>query len=409
LGVSTHKQRIVVRKANNQTRNPTLLASGSLKDQLMLKDRALAAAAEGITISDFSLDGNPIIYANEGFERLTGYDRGKVIGRNCRFLQGQDTDPETIQEIRQAIRDQVPITVEILNYRKDRVPFWNRLSITPVRNPEGNVTHFIGLQSDVTERVRAEQALRNATRELETVNRSMKNDLEAARELQLDMLPERVPDLPYLDIAVQMKTAQEVGGDYYDYHIDRQGHLTLTIGDATGHGLKAGTIVTATKALFNMWYHYKNPVQFLKKASGALKRMGFRNMYMALIFAKITPYELVYSSAGMPYALHYDAAASTVRELVVKGMPLAAFPDFPYQNKRIELNRNDLILFLSDGILEQRNEQNEFFEDHVSPLFAKLTAKTPVHIANTLVEQAVQWNENGKVFDDMTVMVLKVK
>lgn len=398
-----------MKKANDQTRNPTFLANDPLKDQVMLKDRALSAAAEGITISDFSLDGNPIIYANEGFERLTGYDRSEVMGRNCRFLQGKDTDLETIQAIRQAIQKQIPVTVEILNYRKDGMPFWNRLSITPVRDHKGNVTHFIGLQSDVTERVYAERALREAKLELEAVNRNMKNDLEAARELQLDMLPETVPDLPYLDIAVQMKTAQEVGGDYYDFHVDRQGHLTLTIGDATGHGLKAGTIVTATKAMFNMWYHYKNPVGFLKKASGALKRMGFRNMYMALIFAKITPDELVYSSAGMPYALYYDASASAVRELVVKGMPLAAFPDFPYRKKQIRLNKNDLIVFLSDGILEQRNSRNEFFEDHVKPFFTTLTAHTPVHIANSLIEQAVKWNENGKVFDDMTVMVLRVK
>ncbi|MBD3376049.1 SpoIIE family protein phosphatase [candidate division KSB1 bacterium] len=396
-------------KSKSKKIDPPDLVNDPLKDQLELKDRALSVAVEGITISDFSLDGNPIIYANEGFERLTGYDRQEVMGRNCRFLQGQDTDPETIQEIRQAIRDQVPVTVEILNYRKDSVPFWNRLSNTPVRDHEGNVTHFIGLQSDVTERVHAEKALREATLKLEAVNRNMKNDLEAARELQLDMLPERVPDLPYLDIAVQMKTAQEVGGDYYDFHIDRQGHLTFTIGDATGHGLKAGTIVTATKALFNMWAHYKNPVRFLKRASGALKDMGFRNMYMALVFAKITPDELVYSSAGMPYALYYDATASVVRELVVKGMPLAAFPDFPYRKKQIKLSRNDLIVFLSDGILEQRNSRNEFFEDHVNPLFATLTAHTPVHIANTLIEQAVHWNEQGQVFDDMTVLVLRVK
>ncbi|MBD3376043.1 PAS domain-containing protein [candidate division KSB1 bacterium] len=343
--LSTHMQRTIVKKILHRNHDLHLLANDSIKDQLMLKDRALSAAAEGITISDFSLEGNPLIYANEGFERLTGYDHKDVVGKNCRFLQGKDTNPATIEQIRQAIHSQEPVTVEILNYRKDGQPFWNRLSITPVRDRDGNVTHFIGLQSDITERVKTEQALLKATEKLETTNSRMKGDLEAARQLQLDMLPNSVPDLPYLDIAVKMETAQEVGGDYYDFHVDRAGHLTLAIGDATGHGLKAGTIVTATKALFNMWAHLKNPVHFLKKTSGALKNMGFRNMYMAMIFAKITPGQLVYSSAGMPFAFYYDASASRVEELVVKGMPLAAFPDFAYQKKIIDLKSGDLLVF----------------------------------------------------------------
>jgi PAS domain S-box-containing protein len=77
---------------------------------------------------------NPLIFANEGFERLTGYARQDVIGRNCRFLQGPDTDAHALNQIRQAIRDEQSCTVELLNYRKDGTPFWNRLSITHIRD-----------------------------------------------------------------------------------------------------------------------------------------------------------------------------------------------------------------------------------------------------------------------------------
>lgn len=96
---------------------------------LELKDRALSSTAEGVTISDCRLRNNPIIYANEGFERITGYSISEVTGRNCKFLQGEGTDPAAIEEIRRGLRENRELTVEILNYRKDGTPFWNRLSI----------------------------------------------------------------------------------------------------------------------------------------------------------------------------------------------------------------------------------------------------------------------------------------
>ena len=110
---------------------------------LNLKDRALDVAAEGITIADARLPDMPLIYINEGFERLTGYSAEATLGNNCRFLQGPDTDPEAAEEIRSAIREQRPCLVEILNYRRDGTTFWNRLSITPVRDAAGIVTHFM--------------------------------------------------------------------------------------------------------------------------------------------------------------------------------------------------------------------------------------------------------------------------
>ena len=94
--------------------------------------------------------GRPLIYVNAGFERLTGYAAAEAIGRNCRFLQGPDTDPETTADHPPRAPRRAPVTVQVLNYRKGGKQFWNRLSITPLRDGEGRVTHFIGVQSDVT-------------------------------------------------------------------------------------------------------------------------------------------------------------------------------------------------------------------------------------------------------------------
>src|SRR4051812_24738283 len=146
---------------------PARLHAQALVDQLALKDRALNVAAEGITIADARLPDRPLIYANEGFERVTGYPVAEVLGRNCRFLQGSGSALDAVAEIRAALGDERECIVEILNYRRNGTTFWNRLSITPVRNALREVTHYIGIQSDVTARRDAEQGLRRAKEALE--------------------------------------------------------------------------------------------------------------------------------------------------------------------------------------------------------------------------------------------------
>jgi PAS domain S-box-containing protein len=129
------------------------ISQSALTEQgLQLRNRAMAAADEGITITDATQNGNPIIYANSGFLRITGYELDQVLGRNCSFLQGPETDQNTIETIRQALRTKTSCTVELLNYTVDERPFWNKLSITPIKNEGGQTTHYVGIQSDITEK-----------------------------------------------------------------------------------------------------------------------------------------------------------------------------------------------------------------------------------------------------------------
>ncbi|WP_246986580.1 PAS domain S-box protein [Halorientalis marina] len=127
-------------------------------DRFGLYLSALDAAAEGITIADVTRDDDPLIYANEAFAEITGYDVAEVLGRNCRFLQGTDTDPEPVATMRAAIAAREPATVTLRNYRADGTPFWNQVHLMPVDHG-GETTHFLGFQRDVTERVRREREL----------------------------------------------------------------------------------------------------------------------------------------------------------------------------------------------------------------------------------------------------------
>ena len=137
-----------------------------------LADLAMDALSEGISIADFTQRDAPLIYVNSGFCRMTGFTKAETVGHNCRhaaawrhesllaahvralrrrFLQGPGTDPNVVAHLRSAIAAGEPVTVELLNYRKDGAPFQNSLSLTPIRAADGKVTHYVGIQSDVTQ------------------------------------------------------------------------------------------------------------------------------------------------------------------------------------------------------------------------------------------------------------------
>jgi len=130
-----------------------------IQETILLRDQAIAASSVGIVIADARLPDMPLIYVNPAFERMTGYAASEVLGSNCRFLQGQDTDQPAIDTLRQAIRQGTHCTTVLRNYRKDGSLFWNELNISPIYDSAQQITHFVGVQSDITARKQAEAAL----------------------------------------------------------------------------------------------------------------------------------------------------------------------------------------------------------------------------------------------------------
>lgn len=127
--------------------------------RLRLLERAVEASTSSISMSDAAKPDMPLIYVNPAFERITGYSRDEIIGRNCRFLQGEEVDQPSLDEIRSALREGRAGEALVHNYRKDGTPFWNELRIAPVHDEQGDLTHFIGISDDVTKRREAEEAL----------------------------------------------------------------------------------------------------------------------------------------------------------------------------------------------------------------------------------------------------------
>lgn len=141
------------------------------EETLLLQERAIAASNNGIVITDWRLPNNPIVYANPAFERITGYTVKEVMGLNCRFLQGKDLYQTEKEVLRQAVSAGKNCTVTLRNYRKDGTLFWNELSISPILDIQGQVTHFIGIQNDITTRKEAERELKRQMRLTVLLNR----------------------------------------------------------------------------------------------------------------------------------------------------------------------------------------------------------------------------------------------
>jgi serine phosphatase RsbU (regulator of sigma subunit) len=235
-------------------------------------------------------------------------------------------------------------------------------------------------------------------------------ELEEARQLQLSMLPKKLPQLPHLDIAAYMKTATEVGGDYYDFHLGDDGTLTIAVGDATGHGLKAGTMVASVKSLFMTLAYHPDIPHIFARLSQTLKQMNLRGLFMAMTIAKVKGHRLTISIAGMPPAWIYRASCQQIEEVALKQLPLGGVTKYAYQQNEYELASGDVVVLLSDGLPERFNEQGVMLEDEAVQSF--ITAHPHLSaqdLINGLVKLGDDWGSARPQDDDVTLVVLKVR
>ena len=244
---------------------------------------------------------------------------------------------------------------------------------------------------------------------VEAENERRAKELEDARQLQLSMLPKELPVIPNLEIAAYMKPATEVGGDYYDFHVGADGTLTVAVGDATGHGLKAGSVVTATKSLFNAFAGDADISNTLSCLSQALKKMNLRGLFMAMTMLKVKDGEINLSIAGMPSVLIYRSENNRVEEIAIRAMPLGSFAKTNYRQQQILLGKADVVVVMSDGFPEMFNPENEMLGfDKATEILPTIAANSPQEIINELVKVGEDWASGRPQDDDVTFVVLKI-
>jgi len=277
------------------------------------------------------------------------------------------------------------------------------------RDLETQLDNVKALSEKAIEQERVAHKLDLERKVMEVENDRKNKELESARELQLSLLPKDVPKIQGLDIAAFMKTATEVGGDYYDFIETSDGSLLVVIGDATGHGLKAGYMVTATKGLLTILSRAEKVNEILSSANRAVRGMNLRMLTMCLALARIKDNTMLYSSAGMPPLLVYRAKRGECEQHVLKAMPLGAVAHFPYESKSIVLGTGDVIVMASDGLTEFFSEDRETYGvRNVMASIENHAGKTAENLIRGLYEDASIWGGNSSLADDLTIIVIKV-
>jgi serine phosphatase RsbU (regulator of sigma subunit) len=201
-----------------------------------------------------------------------------------------------------------------------------------------------------------------------------------------------------------------VGGDYYDFSTAPDGSLSVAFGDATGHGMQAGTIVTLMKGLFLSDASRFDIQVFFNHCSRAIKEIRLGRLFMAFTLVRLKGEKLSFSSAGMPPLFLYRQNDGSVEEILLKGMPLGAMKSFPYVLHEEDLRPGDAVLLLTDGLPEQKDAAGEMFDyARVQSAFADAGGRPTAEIIQRLVGEAEGWLNGASPDDDITMLVIKKK
>ena len=285
---------------------------------------------------------------------------------------------------------------------------WQIGVLTTVLAPLFSMSVYLARNFSRTHRKLETEVLERQLLEVENTRKT--EELEAARELQMSMLPQAAPEYENLDVAFEMRPATEVGGDYYDYNLTDDGQLTIAIGDATGHGTNAGLVVSAVKSLFKTSTPEAGNLETLERISQGVKSMNLKRLYMAMTLATFKGNELTLAAAGMPPPLIYRADENLVEEVLLEGMPLGGFIGAERQEMSTELHSGDTILLMSDGLPEILNPENEMLDyPKTKELFEEVAARSPQAIIDHIFKASMSWADGEPQADDITLVVIKVK
>ena len=245
---------------------------------------------------------------------------------------------------------------------------------------------------------------------LERENQRKTAELEEARALQISMLPAQIPQTDYWDIAAFMEPSQEVGGDYYDFSLSKTGELTVALGDATGHGMKAGIVVATAKSYFHSLVNDHDNIDIIKRMSSGIKNMNIKMMYMGLMLLKCKGRHIKFTSAGMPPSLIYRKDSDLIEEVLQKAMPLGSSPHFPYKEKELNLKTGDVFFLFSDGLMELFNEKREQLGvERIGDKLKEIASGEASEILEGMKNLRDEWLGNAHQEDDVSIVVMKAK
>jgi sigma-B regulation protein RsbU (phosphoserine phosphatase) len=356
---------------------------------------AVEQTADAIIITDVK---GVIEYVNPAFEATTGYSRAEAIGETPRLLKSGLQPPEYYQRLWATLSAGEVFRGTPINRRKNGECYHAEQTITPIKDSEGRVVHFVSVLKDITDRIRIEQ------QEIE---------MRYARDVQQRLYPVAAPHLRAFDIAGATFPALATSGDYYDFLPVSDGILDVVIGDVSGHGLGPALIMAETRAyLRSLSVIDTGPGEMLTRINNALHEDLDDNRYVALVLARLdaSAMRMIYANAGHVAAYHLDHAGNVKSVMESCGPPLGILPNATYPCAESHpLMPGDLIVFLTDGITEAENEASEQFGSNAALDVVRAHQNEPASEIVRHIERATRaFAGTVAQQDDVTVVVCKV-
>jgi PAS domain S-box-containing protein len=361
--------------------------------KVVLLSKAVEQTADSVLISD---NAGRIEYVNPAFEAMTGFTPEEALGRTPRLLKSGQQGPEFYEHMWSSLLAGEPYRGTLINRKKSGELYWANQTITPIKDAQGTITHFVSLLKDVTDiRKYHEQDVQ----------------LRLARAVQQRFYP-LTPRVTGLDIAGASHPAAETGGDYYDFIDAPNGVLYLAIGDVSGHGFDAALIMALTRAYMRSYATLGMDVgEVLGRVNRAIigDLEPERYVTMLLVRLDIHTATIAYANAGHIPGVLLDRSDGMDCIMDSTGVPLGLFADATFATRYCELRTGQILVLGTDGATEASDSNGvEFGRSGVVEYVHSHASQTAQEIATGVYRAARSFGASGDQHDDITSVIVKV-
>ncbi|HOT45225.1 MAG TPA: SpoIIE family protein phosphatase [Spirochaetota bacterium] len=351
-----------------------------------------------------------IEYVNPKFTSLTGYTFNEALRHNPRILKSGMQSREFYDDLWQTITSGKEWRGDFHNRKKNGEVYWESASISPIINNKGEITHFVAVKEDITDRKKAEEEIRIAGAILKERNDEMVRELADAQVVTAMLLPGAPPEHDRLRAAFRFKPLEAIGGDFFSFNTLHEHRVGVFIGDVAGHGVSAALFLTLLRSLTDRLNGAvgTSPSGYLKGLNGALIDGG--------VFFFITALYGVFDLAGdgaafrfakgghMPPILH-RAGAGSAEVLWSGGIPVGLSGSAEFQEITVDLKPGDRIYLYTDGVTEIRNEKGEMIEpEGLRDMIARSGSMGLEESLDHIVDEAGRF-QGAKTFEDDIIII----
>jgi sigma-B regulation protein RsbU (phosphoserine phosphatase) len=382
------------------------------EEELVKLYRAVEQSPATVVITDMR---GTIEYVNPKFTRLTGYSYAEAMGKNPRILKSGEQGADFYRHLWETILDGREWRGEFHNRKKNGDYYWEFASISPIRDREGRVTHFVAVKEDVTERKLAEEALRVSEEQLRFRNEAMEKDLKLAQIIHHAILPKQPPQVENLLVEYRHIPLEKVGGDYFNFLNRQDGSFSVFLGDVAGHGIAAALFISLVKSVTDRIYREfgDEPDKYL----GTLNRMLINEMQSYFITAVYGIFNfgedgitLTMANGGHPYPVIYRAGDNSFTQVKTAGTVIGMIDTAVYRKETVSLRPGDRVYLYTDGIPEAENDAGQIigFEKSLMDMFRRAHRPGLGDTLDAVLMEVNRFAGTKPIDDDIVIIGIEV-